>query len=71
MVIVIGQTDQKAQKSFLDHIFAGGAIAQPAVDERQQPSLEAGDAFSPGILFAGANAGNQQAIGVKRRHRFE
>ena len=40
-LVVVGQAVEEADKSFLDHVFAGGPVVEPAFDESQQPAVVA------------------------------
>ena len=47
LLVEIRQAVQEADERLLDHVLAGGPVAEAAVGERQQPALVAGDELLP------------------------
>src|SRR5262249_39813673 len=51
-VVEVRQAVEEADESLLNDILARGAIAEPAIDEGQQPPLVARDQLVPGAVVA-------------------
>ena len=52
--VVVGQAGEEADERFLHDVFARGAAAQPAIDERQQPAFVLRDERIPRVRLAGS-----------------
>ena len=59
LLVVMRQAGQEADERLLHHVLAGGAVAEPAVDEGQQPPLEPLDELPPGLGVARAHLPDQ------------
>src|SRR5437660_50059 len=62
--VVIRQTVVEADEGLLHYVFGGGAVAQPAVGECQQPAFVALDQTKPGIGVAPADLLDQQPVRI-------
>jgi hypothetical protein len=71
LVVVMRQAGQEADERLLDHVLAGGAIAEPAVHEGQQPPFESLDELTPRLGIARAHLPDQQGVGLCGCHRFD
>ena len=69
--VVVRQAVEKAEERFLHDVFARAAAAEAAFDERQEPAFVAGDQVVPGVVFAAADAIDEQAVGVRRAGHCE
>ena len=63
------QAGQEADERFLNHVFAGRAVAETAVHEREQPPFESLDELAPRFGVPCANLPDQNSIGLCNRHR--
>ena len=71
LLVVVRQAGQEADERLLHHVLAGRAVAEPAVDEGEQPPLEPLDELTPGLGVARAHLPDQECVGVGRGHRFD
>ena len=70
-LVVMRQAGEEADKRFLNDVLAGGAIAQAAIDERQQAAFKPFDEVLPGARVARPDLLDQEFFGVGGRHRVE
>src|SRR5262249_13318362 len=63
-VVEVGQAVEGADERLLDHVLAGGAVAQPPLHEGQQPALVARDQGVPGAGVSLTDLLDQQAVAV-------
>src|SRR5437879_5451420 len=68
MLVVVGQTVEKADERLLHHVLAGGPVTQAPLHKGEQPALVAGNQGLPGAGIALADLLDEQAVTV-RRHR--
>src|SRR5262249_17037209 len=69
LLVVVGQAREEPDEGLLHDVLAGRAVAQPAVDEGEQPPLVPLDQLPPGLGVAGAHRPDQECLGVGRGHR--
>ena len=68
LLVVVREAGEEADERLLDDVLAGGPVAEPAVDERDQPPLVPLDQLSPGAGIAVADLADQEGFGVRRGH---
>src|SRR5690606_5592046 len=66
LAVEVRQAVEKAEKGFLDDVFAGRATAEAAFDKSEEPPFVPGDQVGPSCCFALTYAIDEKRVGIRQ-----